>query len=207
MDAILKGSIFQQIKAGNAFLLRIGRHSGAESVTLNGVRQIKILEGKGPDGKLQSSYQSEAKTVWLAAETAADRSNMLPFSWVLVELQDNPNPEVQELLKPWQAKDHKRHERLQQASSKNNAALQAQQAAIAAECEPELWQGARIKFNRANETLSVEKSGKTANALKPKGKELLDALPTAIKQKVMSNQFVKVNAWLKDKELVKIEIA
>ena len=207
VDAILKGSIFQQIKAGNAFLLRIGRHSGAESVTLNGVRQIKILEGKGADGKLQSSYQSEAKTVWLAAETAADRSNMLPFGWVLVELQDNPNPEVQELLKPWQATDHKRHERLQQASSKNNAVLQAQQAAIAAECKPELWQGARIKFNRANETLSVEKSGKTANALKPKGKELLDALPTAIKQKVMSNQFVKVNAYIKDKEIAKIEIA
>lgn len=82
------------------------------------------------------------------------------------------------------------------------------QAAIIAESEPEpeLWAGARIKFNRANGTLTVEKSGKTANALKPKGEELLNTLAPAIKQKVMTNQFVKVNAYVQDKELLKIEI-
>ncbi len=80
------------------------------------------------------------------------------------------------------------------------------QAAIIAESEPEIWAGARIKFNRANGTLTVEKSGKTANALKPKGEELLNTLSPAIKQKVMTNQFVKVNAYVQDKELVKIEI-
>lgn len=71
--------------------------------------------------------------------------------------------------------------------------------------EPELWQGARIKFNRANGTLSVEKSGKIANALKPKGEKLLDNLPAAIKQAVMKNQFIKVNAYVQDKEIIKIE--
>ena len=201
-DAITSGSIYQKMKAGKAILLRIGRHSGAESVTLEGVRNIKILQGKGQ----QPKYESEAKTVWLAANTEKDRSEMLPFGWVLVELDGAPDAELQTLMKLWQDKDQQRQEKLQQASGKYSAVLQAQQAAIIAESEPELWAGARIKFNRANGTLMVEKSGKTVNALKPKGEELLNTLPAPIKQKVMTNQFVKVNAYIQDKSLVKVEV-
>ncbi len=200
-DAVISGVIYQKMKAGKAFLLRVGRHSGAESVTLEGVRSIKILQGK----KQQPKYESEAKTVWLAANTEKDRSEMLPFGWVLVELDDTPDAALRALLKPWQDKDQQRQEKLQQVSGKHSAALQAQQAAIVAESEPELWAGARIKFNRANGALSVEKSGKSANALKPKGEELLSTLPPAIKQKVMSNQFIKVNAFVLGKDLVKVE--
>ncbi|WGZ95461.1 MAG: RAMP superfamily CRISPR-associated protein [Candidatus Thiothrix putei] len=200
-EAISSGVIFQKMKAGKAFLLRVGRHSGAESVTIEGVRNIKILQGKGQ----QPKYEPEAKTVWLAANTEKDRGGMLPFGWVLVELDDAPDAELQALLKPWQDKDQQRQEQLQQASGKHSAALQAQQAAIIAESEPEIWAGARIKFNRANGTLTVEKSGKTVNALKPKGEELLNTLPAPVKQKVMSNQFVKVNAYVQDKELMKVE--
>jgi CRISPR-associated protein Csm5 len=69
---------------GKALLLRVGRHSGAESVTLDGVRNIKIMAGKGQ----QAQWSSEgAKTVWLAAETEQDRSGMLPFGWLLVEME------------------------------------------------------------------------------------------------------------------------
>ena len=132
---------------------------------------------------------------------------MLPFGWMLVELDNAPDAELQTLLNPWQDKDQQRQEQLQQASGKHSAALQAQQAAIIAESEPEIWAGARIKFNRANGTLTVEKSGKTVNALKPKGEELLNTLAPATKQKVMTNQFVKVNAYVQDKELVKVENA
>lgn len=200
-EAVINGAIYQKMKAGKAFLLRVGRHSGAESVTLEGVRSIKILQGKGQ----QPKYEPEAKTVWLAANTEKDRSDMLPFGWVLVELDDTPDAQLQTLLKPWQDKDQQRQAKLQQASTQHSAALQAQQAAIMAESEPELWAGARIKFNRANGTLTVEKSGKAANALKPTGEELLNTLPATIKQKVMSNQFVKVNAYVQGKDLVKIE--
>lgn len=203
LDGILSSSAFQKMKAGKAFLLRVGRHSGAESVTLEGVRSIKILQGKGQ----QPKYESEAKTVWLAANTEKDRSAMLPFGWVLVELDDAPDAELQALLKPWHDKDQQRQETLQQASGKHDEALQAQQAAIITESEPELWAGARIKFNRANGTLTLEKNGKSVNALKPKGEELLNTLPAAIKQKVMTNQFVKVNAYVQDKEVVKVEVA
>jgi CRISPR-associated protein Csm5 len=47
-----------KMQRGEAFLLRVGRHSGAESVTLNGVRQIKIMKGKGE----QPEHLDAAKT-------------------------------------------------------------------------------------------------------------------------------------------------
>lgn len=73
--------------------------------------------------------------------------------------------------------------------------------------DPEDWLGARIKFNRANGTLIIEKSGRTAIALKPKGEELLNTLPVSIKQKIMSNQFVKINAQVLQKEILKLTVS
>lgn len=82
-----------RLKTGDLMLMRIGRHSGAESVTLDGVRSIKIMTGRGrppewsPEG---------AKTVWLAAEREDDRSGLLPFGWLLVEPADHaPDPAVE----------------------------------------------------------------------------------------------------------------
>lgn len=76
-----------RLEGGEAFLLRVGRHSGAESVTLNGVRSITIMEGKGPDGKNKSSKANAAKTLWLAADEKDQSTNLLPFGWLLVELK------------------------------------------------------------------------------------------------------------------------
>lgn len=81
-----------KLERGEAFLLRVGRHSGAESVTLNGVRNIKIMEGKRSDGKNQSSNASAAKTLWLAADEKDQSANLLPFGWLLVELQPLNSP-------------------------------------------------------------------------------------------------------------------
>lgn len=70
------------LDSGHAMLLRIGRHSGAESVTLDGVRSIRIMRGRGQ----QPEWSSEgAKTIWLAADRESDRSCMLPFGWLIVE--------------------------------------------------------------------------------------------------------------------------
>jgi len=70
-----------EMDAGQAFLLRVGRHSGAESVTLNGVRHIKIMGARGE----RPQFLDAAKTVWLAAGDIQQRTDMLPFGWVLVE--------------------------------------------------------------------------------------------------------------------------
>lgn len=76
----------EALDAGRAFLLRVGQHSGAESVTLNGVRDIKINMGRDPrTGKPRFDYLPETKTVWLAAQDIQARRNLLPFGWLLVE--------------------------------------------------------------------------------------------------------------------------
>lgn len=67
-----------------AFLLRIGRHSGAESVTIEGNRYIKIIQKKGKPSK----YLDHATTIWLASETSKPNSNngLVPFGWVVMEI-------------------------------------------------------------------------------------------------------------------------
>jgi CRISPR-associated protein Cmr6 len=67
------------------------------------------------------------------------------------------------------------------------------------------WTGAKIKFNRANKSLSVEKDGKTAVAIQPKGEELLSTLPADTRTRIMGNQFVKVTAFVAEGVLVKVQ--
>jgi CRISPR-associated protein Csm5 len=74
-----------KLMKGNIFLLRVGRHSGAEAVTLNGVRHIKIMKG-------DPEYQQQTKTLWLAAQHKDQRTDLLPFGWVLVEVQPGDTP-------------------------------------------------------------------------------------------------------------------
>jgi CRISPR-associated protein Cmr6 len=67
------------------------------------------------------------------------------------------------------------------------------------------WAGAKIKFNRSNKALSVEKDGQTAVAIQPKGEELLNTLPADVRTKIMGNQFVKVVAFVAESVLVKVQ--
>ena len=71
----------------------------------------------------------------------------------------------------------------------------------------EAWTGARPKFNRANGSLTVEKGGQTAIALAPTGEALLQSLPADLQQKIRTNQFVKVTAYVAEGVLVRIEKA
>lgn len=81
-----------RLQRGDAFLLRVGRHSGAESVTLNGVRNIKIMKGKDE----KPEYLDATKTLWLAADEKDQSSKLLPFGWLLVELHP-----IQEAAPDW----------------------------------------------------------------------------------------------------------
>ncbi len=83
----------ERFQRGELFLLRVGRHSGAESVTLNGVRHIKIMKGKDE----QPEYLDMPKTWWLAAEDKDQMRNLLPFGWLLVEVHP-----LQDALADWQ---------------------------------------------------------------------------------------------------------
>lgn len=68
----------------SAFLLRIGRHSGAESVTIEGNRHIKIMQGKDKPPK----FLDHTTTIWLASETSKPTSNngLVPFGWAVMEI-------------------------------------------------------------------------------------------------------------------------
>ncbi len=95
-------SIRQRLDNNDAFLLRVGRHSGAESVTLDGVRSIRIMKGKGQ----QPDWGKEAKTVWLATGDRGDRRYLKPFGWLLVEMTEPgetppPWPEAEELMREY----------------------------------------------------------------------------------------------------------
>lgn len=110
-----------RLDSGRAFLLRVGRHSGAESVTIEGARSIKIMAGKGKEPR----HLSEATTWWLAAGDHDDQRHLVPFGWVLAEMR-RPGEALPELsgvgeavgpyqrpLVEWIKNEHRRREELQ----------------------------------------------------------------------------------------------
>ena len=66
----------------HAFLIRLGRHSGAESVTVDGVREIRIMQGPGKKPRTAS----HGTTWWMAAEQEDATTGLLPFGWAIIEL-------------------------------------------------------------------------------------------------------------------------
>jgi len=133
-----------KIKNGEAFLLRIGRHSGAEAVTVAGARNgnIKIMKGKGQPPE----YADAPKTLWLAANEPKQRTQLLPFGWLLVEIHagDAPaadNPELAELCashhhlaRRW-AENHAQRQQAREQEAQQRIANQARQHAEALAAE------------------------------------------------------------------------
>lgn len=81
LKALQVGDLRQRLENGQACLLRVGRHSGAVSMTLNGLRQIKIMQAKGT----LPTYENDTRQIWLAADQKDAIRDMRPFGWVLLE--------------------------------------------------------------------------------------------------------------------------
>ncbi len=95
MEQLLDNGLSKRLQDGDAFLLRVGRHSGAEALTLNGVRSIKIMQGRGE----KPIWEKQPKTWWLAADDISNKQGLLPFGWVLVEIDPKvPNSPLQQWL-------------------------------------------------------------------------------------------------------------
>lgn len=76
-------------KKDNMYLVRIGRHSGAEAVTIQGHRSIKIKIKEGKD-----EYRDHTTTFWFTSDIPrpADNNNLKPFGWAMIEvLEDGVN--------------------------------------------------------------------------------------------------------------------
>jgi CRISPR-associated protein Csm5 len=94
IELLMENGLLKRLNDGEAFLLRIGRHSGAEALTLDGVRSIKIMQGRGE----RPAWEKQPRTWWLAADDIADKQALLPFGWILVEI-DPTTPDCQ--LQQW----------------------------------------------------------------------------------------------------------
>lgn len=82
MGQLLSAEMLQKLEKNEAFLLRVGRHSGAEALTLEGVRSIKIMGGKNG----RDRWEDTPKTWWMAASDTDSKGSMMPFGWLLVEI-------------------------------------------------------------------------------------------------------------------------
>lgn len=66
--------------ADRACLLRVGRHSGAEAVTIEGAR---IMQGP----RRKAVYGDASTTLWLSSDQIRDQSHLIPFGWIVVGFQ------------------------------------------------------------------------------------------------------------------------
>lgn len=98
IDALLADEIDALIAAQQGFLLRVGRHSGAESVTLDGLRSIKIL-GPRVDGKQTSEYRSQTTEKRFASQNRAATGGLLPFGWIWVDACDDAHRHLSDRLR------------------------------------------------------------------------------------------------------------
>ena len=109
VQRLMANGLGELLDSNRAFLLRIGRHSGAESVTLDGVRSIRIMTPQGQPKR----EEDEATTWWLASEHVDASSGLLPFGWVLVEMTEGdatpaPRPQIAEVLDSFHAESGER---------------------------------------------------------------------------------------------------
>ncbi|MBW2664035.1 MAG: type III-A CRISPR-associated RAMP protein Csm5, partial [Deltaproteobacteria bacterium] len=65
----------------NIMLIRVGRHSGAESVTIERYRDIKIMLGSH-----NQTFKDHSTTIWLASEVRKPDHNkfLSPFGWAVL---------------------------------------------------------------------------------------------------------------------------
>lgn len=185
----------QDLDDGRAMLLRVGRHSGAESVTLEKRRWIRIMGGK----KRSPYWDREPTTIWLAAERENAVADLLPFGWLLVErAESQPNEELPRWCK----------EELGRLDRPGGADPAGPGKPLDSPRQPQeqVWNRARLKYNAKNGTLTaVGPANVKANALAPEGPKLLATLPPAIQAKVKANEFVRVTARVRGAELIAVE--
>jgi CRISPR-associated protein Csm5 len=125
---------------GATVSLRLGRHSGAESVTIEGYRNIKIMKKKGD----RPDYADKATTFWLAAETAAgyQKEKLKPFGWAALD-------QMTETLAATFEKMRLEEEQASVTTAKEvaSAIITKEQPIVKVEPVEEVWDDAYVSFN------------------------------------------------------------
>ena len=145
MPAIVIGRLKQQFGAAlgtTVIPIRLGRHSGAACVTIEGHRSIKIMGKRGDPPK----YGANALTLWLAADSARATSGLLPFGWAALEILE---AEVRSL---WPGREIRAKERTVSAAI---GAIPSAAAPPKAPPEQIIWEGVALGWNAGTATLTV----------------------------------------------------
>jgi len=99
LKKIAAPSVSIEDRNGSRVLLRLGRHSGAESITIEGNRNIMIMKDQG-----RKEYKDHATTLWLAAQNKKPTTNtsLFPFGWVVLEpLSETKAAELKQKEEIW----------------------------------------------------------------------------------------------------------
>ena len=168
--AVAKECGFHQVSTGpflerfgdSCFLIRIGRHSGAEAVTIEGNRNIKIMQGQGEPPEY-SKYGST--TIWLASEVARPTVNngLTPFGWAVLEIvpfdaEKGLFTTVRREFKSTSAPEIK-NESSQFVQEKQ---IEPSPAKIKKVPEQTVWKNITITWNPGSQTLIATKDNKKA---------------------------------------------
>lgn len=87
MTNMQNSELFADIRANKVMLIRIGKHSGAESITIKNARSIKIMGKNGG----QTEYRDAPTTYWLYTESRKP-NNTMPFGWALISFDNEYLP-------------------------------------------------------------------------------------------------------------------
>ncbi len=180
--------------------LRLGRHSGAECLTLPGYRRIKIKTGRN-----QTETKDHATTLWLAATAQEKWSEPpRPFGWVILRRVTD------ELKQECLAKEHAWQEQQKSRGKLAPSAVKPKVEPTPADPSPppapaeEIWKQATLTWNPGKQELAATGPGNKKAACK--GMELVPAEHQAKLKKKGLKAAVTVeplgNAW----KIVKIEV-
>lgn len=151
----------QLIASEKHYPMRLGRHSGAECVTVEGHRNIKILQGRGKDPK----FLDHATTIWLAAGTKkpSSPSNLQPFGWVVYEelSTDSGQSELQKASVQKEANLEKLEKKIASRKQRDEEMKAQQEAAERAAAEKAAQLAAEIAAREA----AAEKERQTLAAM------------------------------------------
>jgi CRISPR-associated protein Csm5 len=70
------------IKERKVILIKLGKHSGAEAMTIDKIRKILIRRERD-----RTEYQASPTTIWLASEQKKNISQAMPFGWALLRFE------------------------------------------------------------------------------------------------------------------------
>lgn len=164
-------------------LIRIGRHSGAELVTIKGYRDIKIMKGRGN----KPAFEDHATTLWLTSETSNPNTTkfLSPFGWgVLWERTTDFENEIKAVEIDF--KGRLEEERLEEKQRAEDARVQK---AIEQE---RIEEAQRIEAER----IKAEEEGKAAmENMSPEDRDIMDVRDSSTIDNTVFEIFKKIDQF------------